>query len=89
VVAVGGLPRRGEASPHGAAAARDARTGERPVYFRGAGWLATPSYARAALTPGARIPGPAVIEQEDATPLVAPGFEARVDDGGNLILERR
>jgi N-methylhydantoinase A len=35
-----------------------------------------------------RIDGPAVIEQDDATPLVAPGFRARVDDAGNLLLER-
>jgi N-methylhydantoinase A/oxoprolinase/acetone carboxylase beta subunit len=32
--------------------------------------------------------GPAVIEQSDATPLVAPGFRVRVDDAHNLILER-
>jgi N-methylhydantoinase A len=89
VIAIGALPRRSEASAHGAAAARDARTGERPVYFRGAGWLATPSYARAALTPSTRIAGPAVIEQEDATSLVAPGFEARVDGADNLVLERQ
>jgi N-methylhydantoinase A len=34
------------------------------------------------------LEGPAVIEQDDATPLVAPGFRARVDDAGNLLLER-
>ena len=88
IIAIGTLPRRSEAGAHGAAGGRDAPRRERPVYFRGAGWLTTPSYARAALTPGARIVGPAVIEQEDATPLVAPGFEARVDAAGNLILER-
>jgi N-methylhydantoinase A/oxoprolinase/acetone carboxylase beta subunit len=32
--------------------------------------------------------GPAVIEQDDATPLVAPGFRARVDDAHNILLER-
>jgi N-methylhydantoinase A/oxoprolinase/acetone carboxylase beta subunit len=32
--------------------------------------------------------GPAIIEQSDSTPLVAPGFRARVDDAHNLILER-
>jgi N-methylhydantoinase A/oxoprolinase/acetone carboxylase beta subunit len=32
--------------------------------------------------------GPAIVEQADATPLVAPGFRARVDDAHNLLLER-
>jgi N-methylhydantoinase A/oxoprolinase/acetone carboxylase beta subunit len=32
--------------------------------------------------------GPAIVEQDDATPLVAPGFRARVDDAHNLLLER-
>ena len=88
VTAIGALPRRSEAGAGGGATPRDAKIGERRVYFRGAGWLVTPCYARAALTPGMRFAGPAVIEQDDATPLVAPGFEARVDQAGNLILQR-
>jgi N-methylhydantoinase A len=88
VTAIGALPRRGEAGAAGAAATRDAKTGERRVYFRGAGWLVTPSYDRARLRDGQEIVGPAVIEQDDATPLVAPGFAARVDAAGNLLLER-
>jgi N-methylhydantoinase A/oxoprolinase/acetone carboxylase beta subunit len=32
--------------------------------------------------------GPAIIEQDDATPLVAPGFRARVDAAHNILLER-
>jgi N-methylhydantoinase A len=89
VTAIGALPRRAEpAAPARGAGLRDARTGERRVYFRGPGWLATPSYARARLAPGMRLDGPAVVEQDDATPLVAPGFSARVDAADNLILER-
>ena len=88
VTAIGALPRRGEAGTARDAAAREARTGERRVYFRGAGWLVTPSYDRARLRDGQEILGPAVIEQDDATPLVAPGFAARVDAAGNLLLER-
>jgi N-methylhydantoinase A len=89
VTAIGALPRRAAvgASPAGATLG-DARLGERRVYFRGAGWLPTPRFARLRLAPGMRIDGPAVIEQDDATPLVAPGFRARVDDAGNLLLER-
>ena len=88
VTAIGALPRRGEADAVASASPRDAKTGERRVYFRGAGWLATPFYARGALAPGMRLAGPAVVEQDDATPLVAPGFAARVDAAGNLVLER-
>jgi N-methylhydantoinase A len=32
--------------------------------------------------------GPAVIDQDDATPLIAPGFRARVDRAHNIIVER-
>jgi N-methylhydantoinase A/oxoprolinase/acetone carboxylase beta subunit len=32
--------------------------------------------------------GPAIIEQDDATALVAPGFRARVDHAHNIVLER-
>jgi len=89
VTAIGALPRRAGTEPPAAAATLDAaRTGERRVYFRGAGWLAAPRYERARLAPGMMVTGPAVIEQDDAAPLVAPGFRARVDAVGDLILER-
>ena len=35
-----------------------------------------------------RFDGPALVDQEDATTLVAPGFHARVDAALNIILER-
>jgi N-methylhydantoinase A len=89
VTAVGALPHR-ERRPSGAAAGRlaDALTGHRPVYFRGAGFVSTPCYARRALAPGMAWEGPAIIEQDDATPLIAPGFRARVDAAHNILLER-
>jgi N-methylhydantoinase A len=64
------------------------RGSSRPVYFRGRGFIATPVYARDELTPGMTFDGPAIIEQSDSTPLVAPGFRARVDEAHNLLLER-
>ena len=89
VTAVGSLPRRAAMSlPVAGHDLRAAVTGRRPVYFRGAGALDAPCYAREALAPGMRFEGPAIIEQSDSTPLVAPGFRARVDDAHNLILER-
>ena len=43
-------------------------------------------YARLDLPVGARIVGPAVLEQSDTTLWLEPGFEAVVDRLGNLIL---
>jgi len=45
-------------------------------------------YGRAALRVGDRFAGPAIIEQEDTTTLVTPGWQCRVDAVGNLVLER-
>ncbi|MBI2322017.1 MAG: hypothetical protein HYU88_07975, partial [Chloroflexi bacterium] len=44
-------------------------------------------YARARLAPGQAFGGPAVVVQEDATTAVPPGWAARVDGYGNLLLE--
>ncbi|MCG7359639.1 hydantoinase/oxoprolinase family protein [Roseomonas sp. ACRSG] len=64
-----------------------ARQGSRPVWFSG-GWHETAIYARLALPAGAVVPGPAILEQPDATTVVDPGLVARVDALGNVILER-
>ncbi|MGE3935800.1 MAG: hydantoinase/oxoprolinase family protein [Rhodospirillaceae bacterium] len=45
-------------------------------------------WRRDGLAPGWRTSGPAVVEQADATTLVPPGWTARCDGGGNLVLER-
>jgi N-methylhydantoinase A len=50
------------------------------------GALRTPIYQRSDLRAGDVIPGPAVIEEYGSTVPVHPGFEARVDRWGNLIL---
>src|SRR5262249_17021350 len=49
--------------------------------------VACPVYDRDRLRPGNRFPGPAIVEQMDATTLVLPGMAARVDPYLNLILE--
>ena len=59
----------------------------REVWFAPDGALPTPVYERAALRPGQRLLGPAVIEQLDATTLVFPGDHARVDAAANLLIE--
>ena len=48
----------------------------------------TPVFWRADLADGQLIPGPAVIEQEDATTVVYPGQVARRLARGGLLVER-
>ncbi|OJY70164.1 MAG: hydantoinase [Rhodospirillales bacterium 70-18] len=45
-------------------------------------------FDRAALPPGSRFAGPAVVAQDDTTTWVPPGFAGHVDPYGNLILVR-
>jgi N-methylhydantoinase A len=68
------------------AAAAGTPSGHRRVCFGRATWIETPVYRRQALAPGQRLTGPAVIEQMDATTLVFPGDDCRVDAHGNLIV---
>ena len=42
---------------------------------------------RAALPPGAMLPGPAVILESGTSTIVPPGFTARIAAGGELVLE--
>ena len=65
---------------------RDARTAIRRVWFARNGFVACPVYARARLPRCARVRGPAVLEQTDATTVIAPGDVAQVDRLGNLLV---
>ncbi|MEO0915938.1 MAG: hydantoinase/oxoprolinase family protein, partial [Pseudomonadota bacterium] len=58
----------------------------RRVLFDGRA-VETPIYQRDTLPLDAVIEGPAVIEQMDTTVLIEPGWTARSDTVGNLILE--
>lgn len=61
----------------------DAVIGERKLYAGGA-WHAATVFDRGKLPIGARVPGPAVIQQIDATTVIEPGATALVDKVGNL-----
>ena len=64
-----------------------AQTGSRPVVFgRSSPSVSTPLYWRPELAPGDVVEGPAVIEEYGATVPVHPGFAARVDRFGNLLV---
>ena len=60
---------------------------EREVWFGPDAALSTPIFERAALAPGQRFEGPAVIEQLDATTLIFPRDRASIDAAGNLLIE--
>jgi N-methylhydantoinase A len=61
--------------------------GVQRVYHAGQWWDAL-RYARLELPVGAQIQGPAILEQADTTVWLEPGFIARVDTLGNLLVER-
>jgi N-methylhydantoinase A len=73
--------KRGKRAPDKAAF-----TGRRPVYFEGK-YRATPTYARAALTAGNRITGPALIEEHASTTVLLPGDRLEVDPYGHLTIK--
>ncbi len=50
--------------------------------------LDTPIYRRADLAPGTRVPGPALIVEDQTTTVVSPSFAASVNALGYLVLER-
>ena len=56
------------------------------VYFSSAGFRDTPVYARTTLQATHVVPGPAIVEQLDATTVIFPGQEAVVDLYGNLLI---
>jgi N-methylhydantoinase A len=65
-----------------------ARPGTRRAYFEGR-WAEVPVIARGALTAAGRVPGPAVVEEDEATTIVPPGWTIQAGAAGTLRLERR
>ncbi|MBN9050570.1 MAG: hydantoinase/oxoprolinase family protein [Rhizobiales bacterium] len=74
-------------APPAAASLEAARRPSRPVWFDG-GVRETQIWSRLDLPAGSVIEGPAILEQPDATTVIEPGFTGRLDDLGNLIVER-
>ncbi len=74
-------------APDDGASVERAARGERPIWWSGAPHSAQ-VFARLDLPIGARIAGPAVLEQPDATTFIDPDMSAEVDGFGNLIISR-
>ncbi len=79
---------REEAAPIKLRDVASAVKGSRQVYFDGKSATQATVYERDGLDIGAKISGPAIVEQFDATTVVPPSWTGRVDTHRNLILER-
>jgi 5-oxoprolinase (ATP-hydrolysing) len=51
-------------------------------------WHEAPVYRRENLIPHRAVPGPAVIVEPTSTIVIEPGWEGRLQDGGDLVLTR-
>ena len=77
----------GALAPNATESVEGARRGSRQVWFDGR-WHETTVWDRLRLPIGAKVAGPAVLEQPDATTVVEPNLTASVDNFGNLIMTR-
>ena len=74
-------------APAGDLSLEAARRDVRQIWFAD-GWRNATVWSRLDLPVGALIEGPAALEQPDATTIIDPGLTGRVDDLGNIIIER-
>ena len=56
------------------------------AYFGGE-WKETPIYDRNKLQPGNAVEGPAIVQQDDTTTVIEPGYRGAVDRFGNILIE--
>jgi N-methylhydantoinase A len=84
VTVSGPTPRLDLAATPSAAGA--ARKGTRPAWFGGR-FVDSAVFDRAALAPGERIAGPALVEERESTLVLPPGAQAHCDAARNLVVE--
>ncbi len=71
------------------AAHRPEPEGQRRLFDPASGdWVEAAVYSRADLRPGAEVPGPAMIIEDETTTLVTNGFAATVNPLGQIIMTR-
>lgn len=75
-------------APRGTRAAAPPVPHRRRRVFRRGAWIEAAVHRRADLLPGHAFAGPALVEQEDTTTWVLPGWRVEVDDAGNLHIAR-
>lgn len=75
--------------PNGKGDPERALRGRRPVYAgESVGFVDTPVYDRAKLLPGARLFGPAIVEEPAATAVLLPGDAGVINAYGSLVVQR-
>jgi N-methylhydantoinase A len=55
-------------------------------FFYAGSWHEAPIYQRERLHYGLEVPGPCIVQEMDSTTVVLPGYAARVDSVGNLLI---
>ncbi|EGG28900.1 N-methylhydantoinase A [Aequoribacter fuscus] len=65
---------------------QDCAIHETRIYFEG-NWYDATIYERYKLHSGLTVSGPAIVTEMDSTTLILPGFQARTDLVGNLLIE--
>ncbi len=74
--------------PSSSGSLEDAKSETRQVWINGQ-WWDTDVYRRLNVPESATVPGPALLEQPDATIFIEPDLEALVDNFGNLVISRK
>ena len=74
--------------PSSSGTLEDAKSETRQVWINGQWWDAD-VYRRLDVPESATVPGPALLEQPDATIFIEPDLEALVDNFGNLVISRK
>lgn len=74
--------------PSSSGSLEDAKSETRQVWINGQWWDAD-VYRRLDVPESATVPGPALLEQPDATIFIEPDLEALVDNFGNLVISRK
>jgi N-methylhydantoinase A len=87
VTAIGAIPRL-TVRDAPAAAGSEAVKSRRPLWFRGTGEIEADVFDRARMPAGLAAKGPAVIESLESTILVPPGWRARMDEDGFIVMTR-
>jgi N-methylhydantoinase A len=63
----------------------DCKIHDSRFYYEG-DWYNAAIYERGLLHTGLVVPGPAIVGEMDSTTVILPGYEARVDEIGNLLI---
>ncbi len=86
-------PQQFDATAEAKAEMGEPRPGVQPspqvsMHLESSGWMQVPLLNRSALRLNQRIAGPALIAEATSCTVLEPGWQARVADGGTLLLER-